>query len=143
MSFKMLDGELHADRVPLATIANTAGTPAYVYSATQLRAKAQQFKAALAPIEQKQLMFAVKANPHPAVLRTLADLGFGADIVSGGMAIASTSCRRPYPRTQFGHTACRDGWLQQIEMPDDVRVHKAPGKPKPSAGRRKSFFNPY
>lgn len=84
MSFKMLDGVLHADGVPLPTIAEVVGTPAYVYSATQLRASAVQFQAALAPIPRKQLMFAIKANPHPAVLRTLAGLGFGADIVSGG-----------------------------------------------------------
>lgn len=84
MSFKMRDGVLHADGVPLPKIAEEAGTPAYVYSATQLRASAARFQAALAPIPCKQIMFAMKANPHPAVLRTLAGLGFGADIVSGG-----------------------------------------------------------
>lgn len=84
MSFQMRDGVLHADGVPLAVIADAAGTPAYVYSADQVRAAARSFVDALAPIARKQLLYAVKANPHPAVLRTLAEFGFGADIVSGG-----------------------------------------------------------
>lgn len=84
MAFQMRDGILHADGVPLPAIAQAVGTPTYIYSARLLRNMAQRFIEALAPIPNKQLMFAVKANPNPAILRTLADLGFGADIVSGG-----------------------------------------------------------
>jgi diaminopimelate decarboxylase len=84
MSFQMRDGVLHADGVPLPAIAEAVGTPTYVYSASQLRDTARRFADALAPIPNKQLMFAVKANPNPAILRTLAGMGFGADIVSGG-----------------------------------------------------------
>lgn len=84
MSFEMHGGQLHAEAVPLTRIAETVGTPAYVYSEAALRAAAEAFAAALAAVPDKQLMFAMKANPSPAVLRTLAGLGFGADIVSGG-----------------------------------------------------------
>lgn len=83
-SFHLLGGEMHAEAVPLASIAANVGTPAYVYSADALRRSAQRFRAALGKIPRKQLMFAVKANPSLAVLRVLADQNYGADIVSGG-----------------------------------------------------------
>jgi diaminopimelate decarboxylase len=89
MSFQMRDGVLHAEGVPLPVIADAAGTPAYVYSATALRNAARSFVEALAPIARKQLLYAVKANPHPAILQTLAAFGFGADIVSGGELAAA------------------------------------------------------
>lgn len=84
MSFEMRDGVLHAEGVPLPVIAEAAGTPSYVYSAAAVRRAARCFVEALAPIARKQLLYAVKANPHPAILQTLAAFGFGADIVSGG-----------------------------------------------------------
>ncbi|WP_313535705.1 diaminopimelate decarboxylase [Sphingomonas sp.] len=84
MSFQMRDGTLHAEGVLLPAIADAVGTPAYVYSATALRDAARSFVDALAPIARKQLLYAVKANPHPAILHTLSGFGFGADIVSGG-----------------------------------------------------------
>jgi diaminopimelate decarboxylase len=83
-SFHLLGGEMHAEAVPLASIAAAVGTPAYVYSADALRRSAQRFRAALGKVPRKQLMFAVKANPSLAVLRVLADQNYGADIVSGG-----------------------------------------------------------
>ncbi|GAO77707.1 MULTISPECIES: diaminopimelate decarboxylase [unclassified Sphingopyxis] len=83
-SFPTRGGEIHAEAVSLETIAATVGTPAYVYSAEALRRSAQRFRAALAGVPRKQLMFAVKANPSLAVLRILADQNYGADIVSGG-----------------------------------------------------------
>ncbi len=84
MSFEMHGGQLHAEAVPLATIADAVGTPTYVYSEAALRKAADAFTAALAGIPRQQRMFAMKANPNPMVLRTLAGLGFGADIVSEG-----------------------------------------------------------
>ena len=84
MSFHMRGTELHAESVPLTRIAEMAGTPAYVYSSEALRHAARSFREALRDVPRKQLMFAVKANPALAVLRLLADEGYGADIVSGG-----------------------------------------------------------
>lgn len=83
-SFHLRGGEMHAEAISLETIAANIGTPAYVYSADALRHSAQRFRAALAGVPRKQLMFAVKANPLLAVLRILADQNYGADIVSGG-----------------------------------------------------------
>lgn len=82
--FPLIGGAMHAEDVPLATIADQVGTPVYVYSTAALRSAARAFRDGLAPVPRKHLAFAVKANPNLAVLRLLANEGFGADVVSGG-----------------------------------------------------------
>lgn len=82
--FSLIGGEMHAENVPLARIAAEVGTPVYVYSTATLRRHAQVFRDGLAGVPRKHLAFAVKANPNLAVLRLLANEGFGADVVSGG-----------------------------------------------------------
>jgi len=82
--FEHRDGVLHAEDVALPAIAEAVGTPVYVYSANTFRRHARVFKEALAPLGRIHLAFAIKANPNVAVLRVLADEGYGADVVSGG-----------------------------------------------------------
>ncbi len=82
--FHFRDGALYAEDVPLAAIAEAVGTPVYVYSRATLRRHAQVFRDGLAGLEDPHIAFAVKANPNIAVLKVLADEGFGADVVSGG-----------------------------------------------------------
>jgi diaminopimelate decarboxylase len=82
--FPLIGGELHAENVPLARIAEQIGTPVYVYSTEAFRDAARAFRAGLAPLGRHHVAFAVKANPNLAVLRLLANEGFGADVVSGG-----------------------------------------------------------
>jgi diaminopimelate decarboxylase len=82
--FKLRDGVLHVEDVPLPAIAEAVGTPVYVYSRAALIANARDFRAGLNGVDQPHLAFAVKANPNLAVLKVLAGEGFGADVVSGG-----------------------------------------------------------
>src|SRR5688572_14056247 len=82
--FRLLGGEVHCEEVALASIAREAGTPVYVYSTAAMRGQARLLKAALAPLGDPLVAFAVKANPNAAVLATLAAEGLGADVVSGG-----------------------------------------------------------
>lgn len=77
-------GVLHAEDVPLPAIADAVGTPVHVYSASALRDTANAFADALRHCPSVRFAFAVKANPNTAILRLLADCGYGADIVSGG-----------------------------------------------------------
>lgn len=77
------DDQLAMDAVPLATIANAVGTPAYIYSSAHIEARYRALDQALAG-RPHLLCYAVKANSSQAVLRLLANLGAGADIVSGG-----------------------------------------------------------
>ena len=74
---------LHLEEVPLARLAETYGTPLYVYSSGALSAAYQALDQALAPVPHR-ICYAVKANPNLAVLRHFARLGAGFDIVSGG-----------------------------------------------------------
>ena len=75
---------LHAEDVPLPVIAAAVGTPVYVYSRATLTRHARVFREALAGVPRKHLAFAVKSNPNLAVLRVLANEGYGADVVSQG-----------------------------------------------------------
>jgi diaminopimelate decarboxylase len=82
--FNYRDGELYAEDVPLARIADEVGSPVYVYSRATLVRHARVFREALDGLSQVELAFAVKANPNLAVLRVLQREGYGADVVSGG-----------------------------------------------------------
>lgn len=82
-SYRYEAGELLVDEVPLRRVAEEQGTPAYVYSATMIRERYQAYDAALAGLPH-QVCYAVKANSNLSVLRILAELGAGFDIVSGG-----------------------------------------------------------
>jgi diaminopimelate decarboxylase len=82
--FQPRDGEVHCEDVPLGAIAAAVGTPVYVYSSATMVRHVEVLKAALAPLPDPLIAYAVKANPNAAVLATLARQGLGADIVSGG-----------------------------------------------------------
>ncbi len=75
--------ELLADEVPLRQLAQQHGTPLYVYSATAIRRRYQQFDEAFRDCEHT-VCYSVKANSNLSILRLLASLGCGFDIVSGG-----------------------------------------------------------
>ena len=81
--FHYRDGELFAEDVPLARIAETHGTPCYVYSRATLERHWQAFDAALSGRDHL-ICYAVKANSSLAILNLLARLGSGFDIVSVG-----------------------------------------------------------
>jgi diaminopimelate decarboxylase len=81
--FQYRDGELCAESVPLARIADTVGTPFYCYSTATLERHYTVFADAFEGLDPL-ICFAVKANSNVAVLRTLARLGAGTDVVSGG-----------------------------------------------------------
>jgi len=82
--FDYRDGVLHAEDIPLPRIAEEIGTPVYVYSRATLERHAEVFRDGLKDIPKKHIAFAIKCNPNLGVLRVLARLGYGADVVSGG-----------------------------------------------------------
>lgn len=75
--------ELLAEAVPLRQLAARFGTPLYVYSANTIRQRYQQFDDAFAACEHT-ICYSVKANSNLSILRLLASLGAGFDLVSGG-----------------------------------------------------------
>ncbi|RUN75023.1 diaminopimelate decarboxylase [Sphingomonas sp. TF3] len=82
--FSLVDGAMHCEGVPLSVIAEAVGTPVYVYSTATLKRHARVFREGLAGAGDVHLAYAIKANPNLAVLRVMADAGYGADVVSGG-----------------------------------------------------------
>ena len=82
--FEYRDGVMHAEDVPLPRIAEEVGTPVYVYSRATLERHATVFREGLVGVPDKLIAFAVKSNPNLAVLRVLANQGYGADCVSIG-----------------------------------------------------------
>ncbi len=80
--FSYKNGELCAEEVPLTQLAREVGTPFYCYSSATLERHYKVFAGALP--KEFLIAFSVKANGNLAVLKTLAKLGAGADVVSGG-----------------------------------------------------------
>ena len=76
-------GELHAEDVPLTRIAAAVGTPVYCYSSAAITGAYRRFATALGG-ENVAIHYALKANSNQAVIRLLAKLGAGADVVSEG-----------------------------------------------------------
>jgi diaminopimelate decarboxylase len=74
---------LYCEEVPLAAIAERAGTPCYVYSSRSILEKFRAYDEALLDVPH-QVYYAVKANSSLGVLALLASAGAGFDIVSGG-----------------------------------------------------------
>ena len=81
--FDYRDGVLHAEAVNLSDLADAVGTPFYCYSTATLERHYRVFTEAFAG-EKTLVCYAMKANSNQSVLRTLAKLGAGADVVSGG-----------------------------------------------------------
>lgn len=81
--FAYRDGVLHAEAVNLDTLAASVGTPFYCYSSATLERHYQVFAGAFADV-RALVCYAMKANSNQAVIATLAKLGAGADVVSGG-----------------------------------------------------------
>jgi diaminopimelate decarboxylase len=81
--FDYRNGVLHAEAVNLVELASAVGTPFYCYSTATLERHFRVFSDAFAG-EKVLVCYAMKANSNQSVLRTLARLGAGADVVSGG-----------------------------------------------------------
>ena len=94
------DGQLHAEAVPLAAIAAAVGTPAYVYASAGIRSQVRRFFAAFAG-QRVVLCYAVKANANLAVIRTLAEEGAGAAVVSAGELERALAAGVPPQRIVF------------------------------------------
>ena len=82
-SFHYQNASLHCEGVDLASLTDTHGTPAYVYSSNTIRDNYRRLDKALAEIDHG-IEYAVKANSNLSVLKLLVDEGSGFDIVSGG-----------------------------------------------------------
>jgi diaminopimelate decarboxylase len=81
--FTYSDGRLGVGGLPLEEVVAATGTPAYVYDLDAVAAAYRRVAAAFEPLGGR-VLYAVKANANLALLSTLAGLGAGFDVVSGG-----------------------------------------------------------
>jgi diaminopimelate decarboxylase len=98
--FDYRNGVLHAEAVSLVELADAVGTPFYCYSTATLERHYRVFSDAFAG-EKALLCYAMKANSNQSVLRTLAKLGAGADVVSGGELKRALAAGIPPERIVF------------------------------------------
>src|SRR5947207_7011822 len=82
-AFTYVKNHLHTDRVPVSHLAEKYGTPLYVYSASTIRERFRTFDAAFKRIHHT-VCYSAKANSNLSLLKMLAKIGSGFDVVSGG-----------------------------------------------------------
>ncbi|WHA42874.1 diaminopimelate decarboxylase [Agrobacterium larrymoorei] len=98
--FHYIDGVLHAENVAVPEIAKAVGTPFYVYSTATLERHYKVFSQAFNDVDA-MVCYAMKANSNQAVLKTLAKLGAGIDVVSGGELRRTLAAGVPASRIMF------------------------------------------
>ncbi len=98
--FKYQDHILSAAGVSLREIAEKVGTPTYVYVSELITEAYQELDRALEPIPHI-VCYAIKANSNLAIIRTLAQQGCGADIVSGGELYRALEAEVPNEKIVF------------------------------------------
>ena len=98
--FARRDGVLECEGVSLEDAARGHGTPLFVYSRAAVEAAYRAYDEAFAPVPHR-ICYALKANGSHALLKILAGLGAGADIVSGGEMLAALRAGFPAERIVF------------------------------------------
>ncbi len=98
--FAYRDGVLHAEAVNLASLAEAVGTPFYCYSTATLTRHYRVFADAFADVPSL-VCYSLKANSNQAVIATLAKLGAGADVVSGGELKRALAAGVPRDKIMF------------------------------------------
>jgi diaminopimelate decarboxylase len=98
--FAYRNGVLHAEAVDLTTLAHAVGTPFYCYSTATLERHYRVFADAFADVDAL-ICYAMKANSNQAVIATLARLGAGADVVSGGELLRARKAGIPPEKIMF------------------------------------------
>ena len=116
--FQYRNGELHAEDVSVAAIAAAVGTPVYIYSSATLRRHYQAFAGAFTGTKT-EVFFAMKANSNQAVIRTLAALGAGADVVSEGELRRALAAGIPADKVVFSGVAKS---VREIELALSVGI---------------------
>ena len=98
--FTYMNGQLCAEKVSVSKLAEECGTPLYIYSRSHLIRQYRALADAMKSV-QPQIYFAIKSNSNLAVIRTLADQGAGADVVSGGELFRARKAGVPADKIVF------------------------------------------
>ncbi len=129
--FLYQNGILHAEDVPLPEIAASVGTPFYVYSTATLTRHFDLFAEALDGLPHL-ICFAMKSNSNQAVIKHMASLGAGMDVVSGGEYLRAKAAGVPGDRIVFsgvGKTKAEmrlalDGGIRQFNVESEPEMER-------------------
>lgn len=99
-TFQYRGGELYCEGVPLREVAESVGTPTYVYSKTAILDSFRAYDRAFASVPH-MICYAMKANGNLAIVAALAREGAGVDVVSGGELFRALRAGVPPKRIIF------------------------------------------
>lgn len=126
--FDYKNGDMFAEDVALREIAAKVGTPVYVYSSATFERHFNVFANALSDVKSL-IAYSVKANSNIAVLATLAKLGAGADVVSGGELARALKAGIPANKIVFsGVGKTKDEMRSALEA--DIRIFNVESLPE-------------
>ena len=126
--FLYKNGVLHAEDVAIPEIVASVGAPFYVYSTATLTRHFQLFDDALADMDHL-VCYAMKAASNQAILQTLAKLGAGMDVVSGGEYARARAAGVPGDRIVFsGVGKTRDE--MQMALSGGIRQFNVESEPE-------------
>src|SRR3978361_381261 len=120
--FDYRNGVLHAEAVDLVALADAVGTPFYCYSTATLERHYRVFADAFADVDALGC-YAMKANSNQSVLRTLARLGAGSDVVSSGELKRALAAGFPPEKILFSGVGKTDAELRQALSEDILCIN--------------------
>lgn len=120
--FQYRDGVLHAESVSLIALADAVGTPFYCYSTATLERHYRVFAEAFTGVDAL-VCYAMKANSNQSVLKTLAKLGAGADVVSGGELKRARAAGIPASKIVFSGVGKTEAELRQALSEDILCIN--------------------
>ena len=126
--FNYKNGNLHAEDVALSDIAAEVGTPFYVYSTATLERHFRLFDDALSGMDHL-VCYAMKAASNQSIIKTLAALGAGMDVVSGGEYLRAIKAGVPPDRIVFSGVGKTRAEMEMI-VQGGVRQVNVESKPE-------------
>ena len=126
--FEYRNGVLHAEAVNLVDLADAVGTPFYCYSTATLERHYRVFSEAFGGANTL-ICYALKANSNQSVLRTLAKLGAGADVVSGGELKRAIAAGIPTQKILFSGVGKTEAELRAA-LAADIRCINIESEPE-------------
>ncbi len=121
-------GALHAEDVPVPEIAASVGTPFYCYSAATLTRHYRLFDEALDGLDHL-VCYAMKSNSNQAILKLMAGLGAGMDVVSGGEYLRAKAAGVPGERIVFSGVG-KTGEEMRLALEGGIRQFNVESEPE-------------
>jgi diaminopimelate decarboxylase len=120
--FEYINGELYAEGVAIREMADKVGTPFFCYSTATLERHYHVYADAFDGLDAT-VCFAVKANSNQAVLKTLANLGAGADVVSVGEMRRALRAGMPPAKIIFSGVGKADAEIREALAADIAQIN--------------------